>query len=177
MGCSKQEDILLFLMLIVIICLVDTCQWLVEKKIDDIFHKSTMMLNVIIEKVFYILCLNGPWYYNLVRIYFSNPHRLIKAKFWFLWCAPILWVEKTTGGGALISSIYLGCSSKKYFLSLLLKLMMDQKNNRRRCSYFFHLSWLFFQKVFFVSFVEIDDEMMISCWHDSYHFAFLGFYF
>ena len=64
------------------------------KKIDDIFHKSTMMLNVIIEKVFYIICLNGPWYYNLVRIYFSNPHRLIKAKFWFLWGSPILWVIK-----------------------------------------------------------------------------------
>ena len=113
-------------MLIVIICLVDTCQWLVEKKIDDIFHKSTMMLNVIIEKVFYILCLNGPWYYNLVGIYFSNPHRLIKAKFWFLWGSPILWVKKktTTRGGALISSINLGCSSKKSFLSLLLKLMM-----------------------------------------------------
>ena len=107
------------------------------KKIDDIFHKSTMMLNVIIEKVFYIICLNGPWYYNLVRIYFSNPHRLIMAKFWFLWGYPILWVIKkklkkkkkktkttTTGWGAVISSINLGCSSKKSFLSLLLKLMM-----------------------------------------------------
>jgi len=34
---------------------------------------------------------------------------------------------------------------------------LGRKNNRRRCSYFFHLSWLFFQKVFFVSLVEIDD--------------------
>ena len=96
------------------------------KKIDDIFHKSTMMLNVIIEKVFYIICLNGPWYYNLVRIYFSNPHRLIKAKF----LVPMRFSHSlgkkktTTRGGALISSINLGCSSKKSFLSLLLKLMM-----------------------------------------------------
>ena len=48
-----------------------------------------------------------------------------KAKFRFLWGAPILWVKKTTtGGGALISSINPGCSSKKSFLSLLLKLLM-----------------------------------------------------
>ena len=40
--------------------------------------------------------------------------------------------QKTTGGGALISSIYLGCSSKKYFLSLLVKLMMGQKKKKQQ---------------------------------------------
>ena len=127
------------------------------KKIDDIFHKSTMMLNVIIEKVFYIICLNGPWYYNLVRIYFSNPHRLIKAKF-------------------LVPMRFSYSLSHKKKLKKKKKKKNNNNNNGMRCSYFFHQSWLFFQKVIFVSLVEIDDEM-ICCWHGSYHSAFLRFYF